>query len=249
MSKRTLAYLAAIAITIALPVLLVMCGPSGCSDAQAAREYGGLYERVSAGWQSLATVLGVGNTTGGTDIAITEGDSITGTATGTDAADKVFDFAGTVNQSGVGGYTGLYLDITQTATGSGTKLIASLGADAAPSWTLTPGGATATKIAALGTLNTTVVINLDTADVQTVALDGNTAFSATGYSATMAKAVTILITASGGNRTVTFDANWKWLGLKPSTIASGATGMLSIFSTSGAASGVVAAYELLGTGA
>ena len=196
MSKRTLAYLAAIVATASLPFALLLCGPAGCTDAQAAREYGGLYERVSAGWQSLAVVLGVG--------ADADGKTIT-------------NIGGLTGQS-----AGMAISNVDTVS---------------------------TIVTALGTLNTTVAINLDTSEVQTVTIDDTTAFSASGYAASTAKTVTLLITASGGNRTVTFDGDWKWLGLKPSTIASGATGMLSILSTSNAATGVVAAYELLGTGA
>lgn len=116
-------------------------------------------------------------------------------------------------------------------------------------FTVAQKGGIGQKITAVGTTSGTYEIDLDAAPLVTVTIDNTTAFSSANYSATLAKSVTVLITASGGNRTVTFDANWQWVGLKPATIATGKTGMLSLLSTSGAASGVVAAYELLGTGA
>jgi len=113
---------------------------------------------------------------------------------------------------------------------------------------VTQKGAVQQKILAAGTLNTTYEIDLNAAPLVVVTIDGVTAFSAANFSASLTKGVTVLITASASDRAVTFPANWKWLGLKPTQVASGATGMLSIISTSNADTGIVAAYEVLGTG-
>jgi hypothetical protein len=87
---------------------------------------GFLNPQIASGGDTLTTVLVAGNATGGTDIDITEGDGFTGTATGSSGTDYLFDFQGTVNGSGTHAYTGILYNSTETATGSGAKLLLDL---------------------------------------------------------------------------------------------------------------------------
>lgn len=90
----------------------------------------------------------------------------------------------------------------------------------------------------------TTVLNFDGADYQTVALTGDIDFAsslnrpAAGY----AKAIAVIIEADGSDRTLTFNANWTFMGTAPADIAANKVGVLSLTATGPAEADVVCAY-------
>lgn len=78
------------------------------------------YERVRQYWSS--NVYTVASEKGGTGVGRTIG--VTGTYTASSGVENNFRVAPTINQSSTAGYTALLVNPTETATGSGTKLLA-----------------------------------------------------------------------------------------------------------------------------
>jgi len=101
-----------------------------------------------------------------------------------------------------------------------------------------------------GTLSGAYEISPYDGAVQLIALDGDASFTVTnsGLAATEAKALSVIVTASGGERNVTFDSDWKWAGTKPAAISSGVSGILSLLVKGTAGTDIVVAYEALGDG-
>jgi hypothetical protein len=90
----------------------------------------------------------------------------------------------------------------------------------------------------------TKVIDIDGAGVQTYTLDGNITFSSVNnLSSTISKSISAYIIESGtAKRTLTFNANWLWIGTKPANITN-ATGLLLLTTKGISQSDVVASYE------
>lgn len=94
----------------------------------------------------------------------------------------------------------------------------------------------------------TQTIDMFGGGVQTITQTDTVAYDATNLSATESFSISVFITASGADRTVTFDSNWKWIGLKPATITSGTTGLLMLMNKGANASDVIASWQVLGSG-
>jgi len=66
-----------------------------------------------------------------------------------------------------------------------------------------------------------------TANLQTIALTGNAAFTSSGYAA--GQYVTVRVVCDGTNRTVSFPATWVWVGsTAPTTLLANKVGLLSL---------------------
>lgn len=66
-----------------------------------------------------------------------------------------------------------------------------------------------------------------TANLQTIALTGNAAFTASGYAA--GQYVTVRVVCDASNRTVSFPATWVWVGsVPPTTLIASKVGLLSL---------------------
>lgn len=87
-------------------------------------------------------------------------------------------------------------------------------------------------------------IDLDGADYQTVAITGDLDFNGTLNRpvAGLAKAVAVIIEADGSDRTLTFNANWTFMGTAPVDIAANKVGVLSITATGPNETDVICAY-------
>lgn len=87
-------------------------------------------------------------------------------------------------------------------------------------------------------------IDLDGADYQTVVLAGNLDFNGTLNRPTvgLVKAVAVIIEADGSDRTLTFNANWTFMGTAPVDIVANKVGVLSITAKGPAETDVICAY-------
>jgi hypothetical protein len=96
------------------------------------------------------------------------------------------------------------------------------------------------------TVGTTYAWDLDGSRYQRGTMSGNSTFSTSNRSASVAKEITAFITASGADRTVTLPSDWKVYGTNATTVvvASGSTMLLSILSTGSAESDVIASYSI-----
>ena len=113
----------------------------------------------------------------------------------------------------------------------------------------TPSYGRIVKITAIGNVaGPTQAIDMFGGGVQTITQTGTVAYSATNLSATESYTISVFITASGADRTVTWDSNWKWTSTKPATIVNGTTGMLLLMNKGATASDIVASWQVLGTG-
>lgn len=66
-----------------------------------------------------------------------------------------------------------------------------------------------------------------TANLQTIALTGDAAFTASGYAA--GQYVTVRVVCDGTNRTISFPATWVWVGsVAPTTLIASKVGLLSL---------------------
>jgi hypothetical protein len=90
------------------------------------------------------------------------------------------------------------------------------------------------------TYSATTNIDIAGSPVQTLALTGNVTFTTSNRAA--AKSIQVIVTADASQRTLTFPANWVWLGTKPANIAANKTGMLSIYCRGTAESDIIAAW-------
>lgn len=105
------------------------------------------------------------------------------------------------------------------------------------------------RIVDIGTVaGPTQTIDMFGGGVQTITQTGTVAYSVTNVSATESFSISVFITASGADRTITFDANWKWVGLKPATVTNGSTGLLMLMNKGANAADVIASWQVLGSG-
>lgn len=84
------------------------------------------------------------------------------------------------------------------------------------------------------------VIDFDSDDYRTLSLSGNVTFSTTNRGAP--KTVTIKIICDGTTRTLTFPADWVFVGDKPTQIAANKVGALTVTCFGSAETDLVAAY-------
>lgn len=87
----------------------------------------------------------------------------------------------------------------------------------------------------------TYAFDLDGAKCQIMQLNADLTLSLSNQA--IGKKQTILLTASGATRTVTYPA-WTWLNATPSTIASGKTARIELICRDGTAGGVLAKYDV-----
>ena len=79
--------------------------------------------------------------------------------------------------------------------------------------------------------------------MQKVSLTGNITFATSALYA--GAEFTVIVAADGSTRNLTWPAGWTWVGgTAPATIAASKTGLLEIFSSSTADSGVVARWTV-----
>ena len=92
---------------------------------------------------------------------------------------------------------------------------------------------------------TPMTLDLDGTDYQTVALTGNIDFSATSNRPTLglAKAIAVIIEADGSIRTLTFNANWTFVGTLPADIQANKVGVLSVTAVGPNETDVICAYQ------
>jgi hypothetical protein len=132
------------------------------------RHGGAQYIGFNAGTGKMELVNGL-STGNGTVVYIAP------TATSTSASQKIINISPTINQtSGTGGYTALHLNVTETATGSGTKLLADFQV----------GGVSKTFINNTGLIGTTFAgtqLNFQTSSYIISSTNGSTFFQ-TGFS-------------------------------------------------------------------
>lgn len=102
----------------------------------------------------------------------------------------------------------------------------------------------AVGIHAISATSGSVAIDLTAGSIQTQTVSGTTTYSVTGASATLSYGVAVVITASG-TQTVNFDANWKWVGVKPTQIATGTVAVLTLTNSGANATDVIAAWQVL----
>jgi hypothetical protein len=102
-------------------------------------------------------------------------------------------------------------------------------------------------IKAWGTVNANTTFLFTDGDVQTITISGDHTYDASGMSATLGRTIMIKFTASGA-RTLAWDANWTWIGAKPSALADTVSGVLVLTNTSSTAASVIASWATLGTG-
>lgn len=86
----------------------------------------------------------------------------------------------------------------------------------------------------------TITLNFDLDRLYTRAADGNVTFAGANYTA--AKSVTVRVTADGTARDLSFPADWKFVSIKPTSLAANKTGVLATTCFGTAASDVVAAW-------
>ncbi len=93
----------------------------------------------------------------------------------------------------------------------------------------------------------TVNLDLDKPSRQTLSLTGDVTLNTTNRPAAAGagKSIAVELTASGGNRVVTVNANWKWLTAEPGTISSGESGLLVLEAWGTAETDVRAAWKAL----
>jgi hypothetical protein len=109
-------------------------------------------------------------------------------------------------------------------------------------------------LAARTTALENATLSVTTAGSNTIALDfsndglvnrtANGNVTITGSNYTEGKSIAVRIVASGGNRNLSFPADWKFIGLKPTSIANGKTGVLAVTCFTNAATGAVAAWAV-----
>lgn len=80
-----------------------------------------------------------------------------------------------------------------------------------------------------------------TANLQTIALTGNAAFTASGYAA--GQYVTVRVVCDASNRTISFPATWVWVGsTAPTTLVANKVGVLSLIVFGTTEASVVASW-------
>lgn len=106
-------------------------------------------------------------------------------------------------------------------------------------------GSSTTWTPTSGTLNyaATVTANFDGDDYQTVTLAGDIDFSASSNRGA-AKSIAIRVLADGSDRALTFNANWRFLGAIPASIAANKVGVLSLTAFGNAETDVVAVWAV-----
>lgn len=86
--------------------------------------------------------------------------------------------------------------------------------------------------------------------VQTLSVSADTTFGfePTSQSAGVSRSVALIVTCDGTNRALTFDSEFRWVGVKPSTILANGTAILRLWSTTNADTGVYASWTVAGDG-
>ena len=102
-------------------------------------------------------------------------------------------------------------------------------------------------ITVLGTVSVDTAFSFTAGDLQTVTIDADKIYSASGMSATLTRTISIIFTASGA-RVLSWDADWKWIGVKPSALATGVLGILVLTNYGSADTSVIASWSELGAG-
>lgn len=87
-----------------------------------------------------------------------------------------------------------------------------------------------------------IAINLNLSYTHLLALTGDLTLTGAGYIA--GSIVTMVITADGTPRNLTFSSDWKFITAKPATIAASKVAILTLRSTTTAATGVIATWEV-----
>lgn len=104
----------------------------------------------------------------------------------------------------------------------------------------------------LGTIAAAGDATLDPADgaLQTLTLSGDATFDTTltSLAAAHGRALQLLVTADGSERTLTFPAEWRWLGTKPATLAASTTALLSLTFWGPDEEDVIAVWTVVGDG-
>lgn len=90
----------------------------------------------------------------------------------------------------------------------------------------------------------TVALDFSKDRIITRAADGNVTFTGSNYTA--GKSATVRIVPGGSNRTLTFPSGWKFVSLKPASILSGKTAVLTATCFGATEANVVAAYAVEG---
>ncbi len=104
------------------------------------------------------------------------------------------------------------------------------------------------EITAIGTVSSSPYdIDMAGNAMQTITITGNVKFQATNIPADRATSVVLIITASGADRTITYDTSWLWATDKPTVLASGSKASLTIVNFGATASTIVASYVPLTT--
>lgn len=135
-------------------------------------------------------------------------------------------------------FTGLKLDVTDT-TSDHESLILDCKVGSSSVFAVGKHGNTIQKVATL-TPAASVEIDFDLAYNRTITLDQATTFTTANLGA--GKEVCIKVLCDGTGRNLTFPADWKFVGTKPTSIAASKTGILSLKAYSAADTGVVAAW-------
>jgi hypothetical protein len=135
-------------------------------------------------------------------------------------------------------FTGLKLDVTDT-TSDHASLVLDCQVGSASVFAVGKHGNTIQKVASL-TPAGSVEIDFDLAYNRTITLDQATTFTTVNLGA--GKEVCVKVLCDGTGRNLTFPADWKFVGTKPTSIAASKTGILSLKAYSAADTGVVAAW-------
>ncbi len=94
----------------------------------------------------------------------------------------------------------------------------------------------------------TLVIDLNK-PVQTITLTGHvTSMSTINKDSAVSKLCKVYLTPGSTDRLISFNASWKWAGLKPSGLFSNVPGLLLLINFGSTEASMVAAYEHLGIG-
>ena len=104
--------------------------------------------------------------------------------------------------------------------------------------------AAANLIYAISATSGSVAIDLTAGAMQTQTVSGTTTYSATGLSATLSYTTSVYVTASG-TQTINVDANWKWIGNKPTQILTGTVALLVLTNKGANAADIVASWQVL----
>lgn len=87
---------------------------------------------------------------------------------------------------------------------------------------------------------TSPAINFNTSPLKTLTLSGNTTFSTSNLAAGIS--VSVMVTADGSTRTLTFPGSWIWVSVTPTTLTASKNAVLTLISKSTTDASVFAAW-------